>query len=317
MVEKKIIISTSFKSFKNKINSKIQHSFLQSLESQNYSNFELVVNLFNQPEIKKNLKKYKFKIKYINCKLPITSKKIGASFSFYTWMRNSINYAKNNCDIYVFCFADYIFEKKFLSVVNDKVGNDTLAISYPILKKKINQIKINKQYDIKNHKIINHEFFLDPNSFVNENFFISSNLLQNKITRNIFNNDNFDILHGINFIQLFGALSKKKINIYYHTKQTCIYNDYKEKTTKKNHLVHYQNKYDISHNLFYKFKKKKIILDKKFFFGPLRKINNIKSFKINGKYYQIFIFNVWLCFNIIKKVLTINYFKKIIKNYIK
>ena len=292
--EKRIVISTSLKNFGDNENSRIQHLFLDSLEKQKYSNFEVVICLFNQPEIKEHVKKYKFKKTFIECELPKESKVIGATYSFFSWISDSMNYAVNSSgEIYVFSFADYIFENNFLDVLNKEITNNVLAISYPIIKRKFSDLGTSLQYDIKYKKYIKNEFYLNPNIFVNENFFLDINLLRKEENKLIFNKYNFDPLQGINFAQLFNSINCTKKNIYFKTKQTCVYNNYNDEITLQNHKASYLSTSDKSHEIYTKIINY-ITLDKNLFYGPFRKINNVSRFKIIGSLNERFRYSLWI-----------------------
>ena len=102
----------------------------------------------------------------------MSSKLLVQLILFFSWISDSMNYAVNsNAEIFVFSFADYIFENNFLDVLNKEITNDVLAISYPIIKRKFSDLGTSLQYDIKYKKYIKSEFCLNPNIFVNENFF--------------------------------------------------------------------------------------------------------------------------------------------------
>ena len=64
MVDKKILVCTTLRDFNGTENDKIQKFFLKSIEDQKYSNFKLVVTLFGEKNVEKELNKYRFESKF-------------------------------------------------------------------------------------------------------------------------------------------------------------------------------------------------------------------------------------------------------------
>jgi len=307
---KEILISTSFASFNDPINNNIQRKFLSSLENQTYKNFKLVVILFDQDEIIKILKEYDIEYIFVYSYISDQAKSIGMSVDPYKWITESISKISNE-DIFIFTFADFFFPNTMLEKIVQNFEENLIAISYPILKKKIKDIENKKIFDITKKKYVKNCFKLDPNKYVSEFFILDTNLFKNNLSKNVFAKNSFVQLSGLNYIQVFSHLSKNKKNLFYEFQIINFYNDYQNQNTKKMHenTTKYEKQIeksgsDLSKNLYASFGEKNK-LKKKFFYGPFRKINNINEFKIKGNFFQILHYKYF-----IKLSYIINFFIK-------
>ena len=55
---KKIVVTTTFRSFMGDKNDRLQRSFLRSLKKQTYQNFILVVTIYREKNIEQNVKDF-------------------------------------------------------------------------------------------------------------------------------------------------------------------------------------------------------------------------------------------------------------------
>lgn len=289
---KEILISTSFASFNNTENNKIQRKFLSSLENQTYKNFKLVVILFDQDEIIEILKEYDINYIFVNSNISNQAKNIGMSVDPYIWITDSISKITNE-EIFIFTFADFFFPNTMLEIIVKNFEKNLIAISYPILKKKFRDFENDKIFDITKKKYVKNYFKLDPNKYVSEFFILDANLLKNHLSKNVFAKGSFVQLSGLNYIQVFSHLSKNKKNFFYKFQIVNFYNDYENQDTKEMHdnTTKFEKQIektglDLSKNLYFSFGKKNN-LKRNLFYGPFRKINNINEFKIIGNNFQI------------------------------
>jgi hypothetical protein len=122
---KKIIICTTFREFNGNENAQMQNLFLESLKSQTYKNFELIVTIFNEKNVEKEL---------LDSKLPFQTHTNPTSeyrFSLSEVLLNGLKSVTEN-DIIVWTTSDIIFNKDFLEITEKEVRERTCAISYPL-----------------------------------------------------------------------------------------------------------------------------------------------------------------------------------------
>jgi hypothetical protein len=122
---KKILICTTFREFNENENAKMQNMFLDSLKSQTYKNFELIVTIFNEKNVENELIKSKLPFK------TYTNQTSEYRFSLSEVFLNGLKSANEN-DIIIWTTSDIIYDKDFLQNIQKKVKKETCAISYPL-----------------------------------------------------------------------------------------------------------------------------------------------------------------------------------------
>ena len=68
-MEKKILIVTTLREFKDDVHNQTQIEFLNSIKSQTYQNYELIITEFYEEELYSQLVKLKIKFKLVKSKL--------------------------------------------------------------------------------------------------------------------------------------------------------------------------------------------------------------------------------------------------------
>ena len=126
---KKIILCTTFRDFTGSSNDDIQKKFLTSIEDQSYKDFEVVVTLFGEKNVRNELNKYSF----------MTSFYDGSTGDYrYTLsdvINNAIDYAfeEYNDFILLWTTCDVIFEVDFFKNVVLAMEKSEVGTSHPHL----------------------------------------------------------------------------------------------------------------------------------------------------------------------------------------
>lgn len=125
---KKIIITTTFRSFEGNINDKMQILFLKSLREQTYQNFVLLVTIFNEKNVEKIVSDILgSKADFVYSEIPKQYR-----YSLSRVILNGIDYGiEKECDILLDCSGDIILEKNFLQTVNDFFSPMYAGVSHP------------------------------------------------------------------------------------------------------------------------------------------------------------------------------------------
>ena len=123
-----IIISTTFREFKEDENSKMQVAFLRSLQKQTMKNFVLVVTIFNEKNVES-------KVKWIlgdKCYFIHDDMNGKYKFSLSKTFMNAVDFGlKTNSDIILDCSSDIILQKNFLEIVWSRCDKYCAGISHP------------------------------------------------------------------------------------------------------------------------------------------------------------------------------------------
>lgn len=125
---KKIIITSTFRSFEGNINDKMQIMFLKSLREQTYQNFVLLVTIFNEKNVEKIVSDILgSKAYFVYSEIPKQYR-----YSLSRVILNGIDFGiENECDILLDCSGDIVLEKNFLQTVNDSFSPMYAGISHP------------------------------------------------------------------------------------------------------------------------------------------------------------------------------------------
>ncbi len=126
MNNKKIIICTTFRDFTNSENDTIQHFFLKSIENQTYKKYELVITLFGEKNVKKEIEKYNFKSTFYNAKVD------DCRYSLTKVLANSIQGNIDNC-IVLWTTCDIILSEFFFEHLASKTKSYSIGTSHPHL----------------------------------------------------------------------------------------------------------------------------------------------------------------------------------------
>jgi hypothetical protein len=124
-LDKEIIICTTFRDFNGSKNDLIQKKFVRSLKKQTYSNWRLVVTVFSEKNVEKELKKEKIDVIYH--KKPIKKHR----FSFSEVLKNGIKHLKKNKSIILWTTCDVILANNFLQEIINNYSPRFSGTSHP------------------------------------------------------------------------------------------------------------------------------------------------------------------------------------------
>jgi len=114
----KIIICTTFREFRNNSNDAIQKNFLNSLENQSESDFELVVTTFGEKNVKKVVKQHALKSTFFD---NFNNK---YRFSSTDVLYNGIKRIKKDTEILIWTTCDILLPTNFITtLLNSKLTN--------------------------------------------------------------------------------------------------------------------------------------------------------------------------------------------------
>lgn len=137
----KIIIATTFRSFNNNQNDKMQRRFLQSILKQSYQNYELAITVFQEKNVQETLEPlFGDKVRFYK------SDDTEHRYSLTEVFENGISCGLlNGGDIILWCTSDIILQKDFLKTINEKYSVGMAGISHPnivIAEDSCNKIKV-------------------------------------------------------------------------------------------------------------------------------------------------------------------------------
>lgn len=123
-----IVVNTTFRDFEGKRNDKMQIGFLKSLKRQTFQDFILVVSIFNEKCVEKNVRDIlgdKSFFIYDSCDG-------NYKFSLTKTFKNGIDFGLESCaKILLDCSSDIILQKNFLEVIARRCKKCSAGISHP------------------------------------------------------------------------------------------------------------------------------------------------------------------------------------------
>lgn len=124
---KKIILCTTFRDFTGSENDEIQKLFLQSIASQTYKNFELVVTLFGEKNVERELEKYHFATYFYNHEAG------DYRYSLTPVLNNAIEYGLGSGKDFVLLWTtcDVIYDDNFFQEIINASQTNLLGTSHP------------------------------------------------------------------------------------------------------------------------------------------------------------------------------------------
>ncbi|MDL1966958.1 MAG: hypothetical protein LWW97_00070 [Deltaproteobacteria bacterium] len=125
MVKKKIVVCTTLRDFNGTKNDKIQKLFLKSIEDQKYKNFELVVTLFGEKNVEKEINKYSFVSKFY------AKKAENCRYSLTLVLLNAVNELKEDNGIILWTTCDIVFQEDFFEKIVLHTLPNTIGTSHP------------------------------------------------------------------------------------------------------------------------------------------------------------------------------------------
>ncbi|MCQ2520942.1 MAG: hypothetical protein MJ105_01060 [Lachnospiraceae bacterium] len=231
----KILICTTFRDFTGGENDRFQKLFLKSIREQSFTDYLLVVTLFGEKNVKKEVADI-IGDKVIFIDMPPQKYK----FSLTDVVLNGIeNVSVTNATILLWCTSDIVFEKNYLQTIVNNYSDSYAGITHP-------NYYVSDTADLSDAKLGTAIRGIDV-------LFFSTALLLNK---NVISDikDNKFIGWGVfeNFLASIGAnYAQKRINT------VNVSNVYKCENEKKIDEVTSQNRdYEVNYNLFINYLKK-------------------------------------------------------------
>jgi len=142
VVDREILVLTTFRDFIGDDNELIQRTFLNSLINQTYNNFKLVVTNFREKNVQNTLEEIKIPFEFHQATDLIHY------FSFTDTIVSGFNHISKGNNILLWTNADNIFESTFFEeIINNFVPN-CCGTSYPALSHpSLDAYKENKTYE--------------------------------------------------------------------------------------------------------------------------------------------------------------------------
>jgi len=225
MKDIKIIVCSTFRDFKGTENDEIQKVFLRSLENQTYKNFEIVVTLFGEKNVKREVEKFNFDSYFYDSVVDSNYR-----YSLTKALLNTVEHANKKYDDYLILWTtcDVIYDDNFFETIINHYSVNTIGTSHPhttfsSLK------KFGNKEDNKNCKL-----FSGFDLIYFDKKFLENPKIKSSIEKYIFND------WGVfeHFLIALNELSTnvKMINIYEESKINKIEND-RELTNEPNQFL--------------------------------------------------------------------------------
>lgn len=124
---KKIILCTTFRDFKGTENDNIQRLFLNSIASQTYKNFELVVTLFGEKNVQNEVEKYDFPSCFYSAEVN------DCRYTLTSVVNNAIGYAIGAGEDYILLWStcDVVYDINFFQEIVELPEINLLGTSHP------------------------------------------------------------------------------------------------------------------------------------------------------------------------------------------
>lgn len=237
----KIIVCTTLREFRGNDNDEIQRKFLESLENQDYKNFDLIVTMFKEKNVESEVKKF-------NLNSVFFREEIGEKYrySHTKVLLNGIKYALANFNEFIVLWttSDVIYPKNFFSIILERYNKNLIGTSHP----HIVYPSILDFLEGKRSKESLHEGF-DLIYF--DSIFLSNKLVLDSIENYTF----YDWGLFEHFLIALNELNKtaSMINLYYDVKVSKIENNRRLTRETKEFLENsWKNNFKILNNFLYK-----------------------------------------------------------------
>jgi len=124
----RIIVATTFRDFKGTENDKLQREFLKSLSYQTYKNFEIVVTLFGEKNVKSEVEKFELDSYFYNSMVFENYR-----YSLTKVILNAIRHVSSRYDNYLICWTtcDVIYDKTFFETIIKHYDDSYIGTSHP------------------------------------------------------------------------------------------------------------------------------------------------------------------------------------------
>jgi len=124
----RIIVATTFRDFKGTENDELQREFLKSLSYQTYRNFEIVVTLFGEKNVKSEVEKFELDSYFYNSMICENYR-----YSLTEVVLNAIRHASSRYDSYLICWTtcDVIYDRNFFETIVKHYEDNYIGTSHP------------------------------------------------------------------------------------------------------------------------------------------------------------------------------------------
>jgi hypothetical protein len=124
----RIIVATTFRDFKGTENDELQREFLKSLSYQTYRNFEIVVTLFGEKNVKSEVEKFELDSYFYDSMICGNYR-----YSLTEVVLNAIRHASSRYDSYLICWTtcDVIYDRTFFETIVKHYEDNYIGTSHP------------------------------------------------------------------------------------------------------------------------------------------------------------------------------------------
>ena len=216
---RKILIAVTFRDFIDDENEIIQREFLKSIKNKSYTNYLLIVTIFNEKNVENVINEYDLNVKYVYDDTDIRH-------SFSRVIKNTFHEIKLHENIFLYTNADIVLENNFFEeVVNNffiGCGGTSIPQQYYMnYEDYLNNIKYDKIKKVK----INSDYAIDPNIYVPDVVFVDADYyLDNNNQIWWENNEIIGAWPGMAQSLMIALHSKNLINLYFKSKIKSIEN---------------------------------------------------------------------------------------------
>lgn len=296
---REILVAVTFRDFVGGYTDEIQKMFIQSIASQTYTKFKLVVTLCGEQNVEKTLED--IGINHV-CHQ-------SDSYDWTTVFSNSFQHLEKGKNIILTTNADNIFDPNFLQEIINNFEPGTGGTSYPPFHyHSIEDYKAGKPnnyrdyktrsmwVDYKDRKIVKYFYQYDPNVIVPECLFIDGDLMLDKVNSKLFLDH---LLVGPTCMGntpsiMAGFYAKRLINIMFKSKVHSLETPANLKQATHDLIMGEKNS-----EIIYSFFKKRGFNDK-LWSGTLSQTAKyfiISQYKVVGFWYQRFAYYLYMAVN--------------------
>jgi hypothetical protein len=128
MKNPRIIVATTFRDFKGTENDELQREFLKSLSCQTYKNFEIVVTLFGEKNVRSESEKFDLNFYFYDSVVLENYR-----YSLTKVVLNAIRHSSSRYDNYLICWTtcDVIYDKNFFETIIKYYEYNFIGTSHP------------------------------------------------------------------------------------------------------------------------------------------------------------------------------------------
>ncbi len=304
-MEKKILIVTTLREFKDDVHNQTQIEFLNSIKNQTYQNYELIITEFYEEELYSQLVKLKIKFKLVKSKLLSELSELDAKYSHWEFIDNVYPFLKKDQNIVISTLSDSIFEKNFFQSIVKYYTPNFSGTSWPQINyKDLEDYKNNKKYDIVNERITESELNTPLYKLMSDVYFCDGNIFLDEKFKIAWKNCKIHgVSHGFVPTIWFCFSNKNRINIYLESKIHNIINYSSLNSKELSGNIVNKKLWKKNDNLFKDFCKN-LDVSKRYWKTneSFRKLFIFSSFSIKGNFLNVIFFKMIILKNFIYKL---------------